>query len=187
MVKELLNPTELNEKLVAMAQYLATTIGDPDRAAIIGIRTRGAVLAQRLHKILALESKWTVPLGILDITLYRDDLSQLASHPLVRKTHLDFDVTGRTVLLIDDVIHTGRTIRCAIDEIIDFGRPKAIRLAVLVDRAGREYPIQPDYAAMLAEATPDEVVRVCLNEVDGEEKVVLIPAPPAPPPPTAIG
>lgn len=177
MGEQLMSAEELKSNLAAMAQSLAAMITDPAEAVILGIRTRGALIAQRIHKILALEREWMLPVGILDITLYRDDLSQLASHPLVRKTQLDFDVTGKMILLIDDVIYTGRTIRSAIDEIIDFGRPKAIRLAVLVDRGGREYPIQPDIAALTVQTTTQQTVKVFLNEIDGEEKVVLTQRP----------
>ena len=181
MVELLLEARQLNEKIHAMASAMADLVDSPDSAAIIGIRTRGAILAQRIHKILALEREWMMPVGILDITLYRDDLSQLATHPLVRKTHLDFDVTGRTILLIDDVFYTGRTIRSAIDEIIDFGRPKAIRLGVLIERDGREYPIRPDYAALHVKTKPTQDVKVCLVEIDGDEKVILADKPPIPP------
>ena len=182
MDEQLMNATELKKSLSVMVEALAAMIVNPDETVIIGIRTRGALLAQRIHKILALEHEWNLPVGILDITLYRDDLSQLASHPLVRKTHLDFNVTGKLVLLIDDVIYTGRTIRSAIDEIIDFGRPRAIRLGALVDRGGREYPIQPDYTALTVKANDSQVVKVYLAEIDGEDKVVLAPRPPLPPP-----
>ena len=181
MGEQLMNAEELKKSLAVMAEAMSAMIGNPEEAAIIGIRTRGAVIAQRIHKILALEREWMLPVGILDITLYRDDLSQLASHPLVRKTQLDFDVTGKLILLIDDVIYTGRTIRSAIDEIIDFGRPKAIRLGVLVDRGGREYPIQPDYAALTVQTNADHVVKVMLNEIDSDEKVILTPRPILPP------
>ena len=177
MTDLLLNAQELKERIALMAEEVSRLVPDPDEAAIIGIRTRGAILAKRVHKILALEHEWNLPLGILDITLYRDDLSQLASHPLVHKTQLDFDVNNRTIILIDDVLYTGRTIRSAIDEIIDFGRPKAIRLAALVDRGGREYPIQADYAAMKMDIPSTRVVKVAMEEVDGEENVVVTDRP----------
>lgn len=183
MGEQLMSAEELKVSLARMAEALAAMITNPEEVAILGIRTRGALIAQRIHKILALEREWDLPVGILDITLYRDDLSQLASHPLVRRTQLDFNVTGKLILLIDDVIYTGRTIRSAIDEIIDFGRPKAIRLGVLVDRGGREYPIQPDYAALTVQTNADHVVKVYLNEVDGEDKVVLAQRPLLPPSP----
>ena len=113
--------------------------------AIVGIRTRGEFLAKRIAKKIEEVEGVQLPIGFLDITLYRDDLSQLASHPLVRKTSMDFDLTGRTILLIDDVIYTGRTIRAAMNELFDYGRPSAIQLAILVDRGGRQLPIQADF------------------------------------------
>jgi pyrimidine operon attenuation protein/uracil phosphoribosyltransferase len=180
MARELLNGAELHERLEEMAQTLAAMVDDPARAAIMGIRTRGGILAQRLQKILAERHGLDLPLGILDITLYRDDLSTLDTHPIVRKTHLDFDITGRLVLLVDDVLYTGRTVRSAMDAIVDFGRPRAIRLAVMVDRGGREYPIQPDYAALAVQTGEDETVRVYLEEVDGEEKIILTAQPTLP-------
>jgi pyrimidine operon attenuation protein/uracil phosphoribosyltransferase len=183
----LLDPTQLHAKLTDMAHALAEYVTDPEQAAIIGIRTRGALLAQRIHRIIALEREWNLPLGILDITLYRDDLSQLASFPLVRKTQLDFDITGRTILLIDDVIYTGRTIRSAIDEIIDFGRPSAIRLGILVDRGGREYPLQPDVAGLTIQAHDNQVVKVLLKEVDLDERVIVTQRPNLPPAGPDIG
>lgn len=181
MSEQLMSAEELKGHIAIMAQSLAAMVGNPEEAAIIGIRTRGALLAQRIHKILALEREWDLPVGILDITLYRDDLSQLASYPLVRKTQLDFNVNGKLILLVDDVLYTGRTIRSAIDEIVDFGRPKAIRLGVLVDRGGREYPIQADYAATTVHAASDQVVKVMLSEVDGDERVILTQRPNLPP------
>jgi pyrimidine operon attenuation protein/uracil phosphoribosyltransferase len=181
MAEKLLDAAGLKSRIATMARALAAMVTDPDATAMIGIRTRGALLAQRIHKIFTLEYEWAMPVGILDITLYRDDLSQLGAFPLVRKTHLDFDLTGRLILLIDDVLYTGRTVRSALDEIVDFGRPQAVRLAVLVDRGGREYPIQPDYAALTVQTDPSHVVKVCLNEVDGEEKVLLAPRPFLPP------
>ncbi|MCL5271724.1 MAG: bifunctional pyr operon transcriptional regulator/uracil phosphoribosyltransferase PyrR [bacterium] len=181
MSNQLLDAIQLRTKLTEMANAMANLVADPEQAAIIGIRTRGALIAQRIHKIIAVEHEWNLPLGILDITLYRDDLSQLASFPLVRKTQLDFDVTGRTIILIDDVIYTGRTIRSAIDEIIDFGRPRAIRLGVLVDRGGREYPIQPDYAALTVKSASTQVVKVLLKEIDLDERVIVTDSPPTPP------
>jgi pyrimidine operon attenuation protein/uracil phosphoribosyltransferase len=173
MTTQLLDAGQLAAKIEEMAESLTGLADGPEGAAILGIRTRGAVLAERLHKLLAERHGWHLPLGILDITLYRDDLSQLAVNPLVRKTHLNFDIDGKTILLIDDVLYTGRTIRSAIDEIIDFGRPKAIRLAVLVDRGGREFPIQPDACPYTIPVAEDEVVKVCLTESDGSEQILL--------------
>ena len=173
MARDLLNSEELHAKLGEIAVGIKALAGTPQDAVLLGIRTRGAVMAERLHRILRDDHGWDVPLGILDITLYRDDLSQLAINPLVRRTEFPFDVEGKTVLLIDDVLYTGRTIRSAIDEIIDFGRPKAIRLCVLVDRGGREFPIQADCCPLTVEVAEDEVVKVMLQECDGAEKVIV--------------
>ena len=152
----LLDAPSLAEKIRVLADGLAAFVDDPERTAIIGIMTRGATLAQRVHDILLQEKRWDLPVGLLDITLYRDDPSQLASHPLVRKTDLDFDVENRTILLIDDVLYTGRTIRSALDQIVDFGRPRAVKLGVLVDRGLREYPIQADVAVLSVPTTEEQ-------------------------------
>jgi pyrimidine operon attenuation protein/uracil phosphoribosyltransferase len=172
--QELMTGEALGLRLAAMADALAALAGEnPDGIALIGIQRRGALVARRLQGLLAERRGWRLPLGILDITLYRDDLSQLAANPLVRKTQLDFDVTGRTILLVDDVIYTGRTARCALTEILDFGRPRAIRLAVLVDRGGRELPIQPEWAALRLEIPESQVVKVMMTELDGQDRVIL--------------
>jgi pyrimidine operon attenuation protein/uracil phosphoribosyltransferase len=172
--QSLMTGEALSLQIAAMADGLAALAGEnPEGIALIGILRRGALLARRLQGLLAERRGWRLPLGILDITLYRDDLSQLAANPLVRKTQLDFDVTGRTILLVDDVIYTGRTIRCALSEILDFGRPRAIRLAVLVDRGGRELPIQPEWAALRMEIPESQVVKVMLTELDGRDQVIL--------------
>lgn len=172
-VQVLLDAAGLAGKIDALAQGMADLIDDPDRTVIIGIRRRGVTLGQRIQQSLALSRGWKLPFGILDITLYRDDLSKLSEHPRVGKTEIDFDIEEKTVLLVDDVLYTGRTIRSALDELVDFGRPRAIRLAVLVDRGHREYPIQPDFAALRLETTPSQVVKVCFTEDDGHEEVVL--------------
>lgn len=169
----LLDAPSLSEKIRALADGLAAFVDDPERTAIIGIMTRGSTLAQRVHDILLQEKQWDLPVGLLDITLYRDDPSQLAAHPLVRKTDLDFDVEDRTILLIDDVLYTGRTIRSALDQIVDFGRPRAVKLGVLVDRGLREYPIQADVAALSVPTTEEQSVKVYLEEDDGRNEVIL--------------
>lgn len=169
----LLNAAGMADKVAALAEAMAVLAGDPAQAAVVGIKSRGAILAKRIQAHLARTRDWRIPCGAIDINLYRDDLSQLAAHPLVRGTEISFDVDGRTILLIDDVLYTGRTIRSAIDEIIDFGRPRAIRLGVLVDRGWREYPIQADFAAMTVETAANQVVKVCMEEKDGRDEVLL--------------
>jgi pyrimidine operon attenuation protein/uracil phosphoribosyltransferase len=143
---------------------------------VVGIRTRGDVLADRLAPLLAAAGHAGVGRGVLDITLYRDDLSEIGPRPLVRPTKIDGDLTGRTLVLVDDVIFTGRTVRAALDAIADFGRPRAVRLAVLVDRGGRELPIQPDHVALVERHVPiTHQVKVRLAERDGVDEVTIEP------------
>jgi pyrimidine operon attenuation protein/uracil phosphoribosyltransferase len=140
--------------------------------SLIGIRTRGIYLANRIqNKIKGIEGTM-LPLGVLDITMYRDDLSKMKS-PEVKKTDIPFDVNNMTVILVDDVMHTGRTTRAAIDAIMDLGRPKKIQLAVLIDRGGRELPIHPDYAGLVYSVHLKEEVLVKLHEIDGKDEVVV--------------
>lgn len=140
---------------------------------IVGIRNRGAYLAQRLAGAIEEIEKSKVPVGILDITLYRDDLTTIAHKPIVRETKIEFDITDKKIILVDDVLYTGRTIRCALDELIDFGRPAKIQLAVLVDRGHRELPVRADYVGKNIPTSLDEVVQVRLSETDGCDEVVI--------------
>jgi pyrimidine operon attenuation protein/uracil phosphoribosyltransferase len=139
--------------------------------AVIGIRSRGEILAQRLSKQLGKD----VPYGTLDITLYRDDLNSPQGHsqPQVRTTEIGFDIDDKLIILVDDVLYTGRSTRAAMDALIDLGRPKAIKLAVLVDRIGREFPIQADYAGCKTDVAPGKSVQVNLVESDGKDEVVV--------------
>jgi pyrimidine operon attenuation protein/uracil phosphoribosyltransferase len=143
------------------------------KVAFVGIRTRGAFLADRLKKEVRAVSGVDVSLGILDITLYRDDLSEKGVQAIVQTTEIDFDVTGAELFLIDDVLFSGRTVRAAMDALIDFGRPKYIKLCVLVERGYRELPLQPDFVGFSIETEYTDKVLVRLSEVDGEDKVVL--------------
>ncbi|MHB8156275.1 MAG: bifunctional pyr operon transcriptional regulator/uracil phosphoribosyltransferase PyrR [Desulfocucumaceae bacterium] len=144
-----------------------------ENLALIGIRSRGVPLAGRLaERIRQIEGK-EVPVGMLDITLYRDDLSTLSTQPQVRKTEVHFPVEGKTIVLVDDVMFTGRTIRAALDAIIDLGRPRLIQLAVLVDRGHRELPIRADYVGKNLPTSKKELVAVLLDETDGDEKVTI--------------
>lgn len=142
--------------------------------AIIGICTRGAFLAQRIAGLITKVGGEAPPVGLLDITLYRDDLSSIAQQPVVHKTEIDFDIQDKKVILIDDVLFTGRTVRAALDEIIDFGRPKFIQLAVLVDRGHRELPIRADYVGKNIPTAANEVVEVRLSESEGRDEVVVL-------------
>jgi pyrimidine operon attenuation protein/uracil phosphoribosyltransferase len=145
-----------------------------EKLALLGIRTRGVPLAQRiLEKIEEIEGV-RLPLGILDITLYRDDLSTIAKLPIVNGTQIDFDINDKKLVLIDDVLYTGRTVRAALDAIVDIGRPSAIQLMVLVDRGHRELPIRADYVGKNVPTSRKEIVKVNLKEVDGENSVLIV-------------
>ncbi|MCK4422585.1 MAG: bifunctional pyr operon transcriptional regulator/uracil phosphoribosyltransferase PyrR [Candidatus Omnitrophica bacterium] len=141
--------------------------------ALVGIKTRGAYLAERIAVKIKEIAGLDAALGALDITLYRDDLSSVATQPVVHGTEINFDITGRNIILVDDVFYTGRTIRCALSELIDFGRPKCIQLAVLIDRGHRELPIRADYVGKNIPTSKSENVDVKLTEVDGIDSVVL--------------
>lgn len=140
---------------------------------LVGIRTRGVPLAERVADEIEKIERMRPPVGVLDITLYRDDLSTMAYQPVVRPTEMPVDIGGRTIILVDDVLFTGRTIRSALDALIDMGRPRSIQLAVLVDRGHRELPIRADYVGKNVPTAAREIVSVLLSELDGEEKVVL--------------
>ncbi|OIO35132.1 MAG: bifunctional pyr operon transcriptional regulator/uracil phosphoribosyltransferase [Candidatus Omnitrophica bacterium CG1_02_44_16] len=141
---------------------------------IVGIRTRGAHLAFRLSELMEKIERHKPPVGVLDITLYRDDLSSIAQQPVVHKTEIDFDIQNKKVILVDDVLYTGRTVRAALDELIDFGRPLFIQLAVLVDRGHRELPIRADYVGKNIPTSPKETVQVRLEESEGIDEVAVM-------------
>jgi pyrimidine operon attenuation protein/uracil phosphoribosyltransferase len=154
-----------------------------DRAAtglaIVGIHRRGAVLARRLHALVCELTEQTVPLGLVDISFYRDDLAlrpQGRVSPVVHATELAFPVEGRTIVIVDDVLYTGRTVRAAIDELFDYGRPARVQLAVLVDRGHRELPIRPDYVGKNIPTAQEQRVNVRVEEIDGYEEVAIVPA-----------
>jgi len=146
---------------------------DIENLALVGIRRRGVELAARLQNILQKKTA-IIPLGILDITLYRDDLSAVAKQPVVRETQIQFDLDGKDILLVDDVLFTGRTIRAALSELVDFGRPRSIKLLTLIDRGHRELPIQPDFTGKDIRTEKNQSIEVRLKELDGEDKVLLI-------------
>lgn len=141
--------------------------------ALIGIKRRGDFIAQRLARLIKEHEGRTVPIGALDITLYRDDLQLVSETPIIESTDITFDINKKTIVLVDDVLYTGRTIRAAMEELFNFGRPKAIQLAVLVDRGMRELPIQADYVGKYTPTARDEIVDVHISEVDGEDCVLL--------------
>ncbi|MDP8212839.1 MAG: bifunctional pyr operon transcriptional regulator/uracil phosphoribosyltransferase PyrR [Candidatus Zapsychrus exili] len=141
---------------------------------LIGIRTRGAVLAERINECIKQIEGAALPLGILDITLYRDDLTLVSTQPIVHETLINFDIADKKIVLVDDVLFTGRTIRAALDALIDFGRPSSIQLAVLVDRGHRELPIRADYVGKNIPTSIDENVNVVLEETDKEQDQVIV-------------
>jgi len=142
--------------------------------AIVGIRTRGVYLADRIVDNISEIESVNIPSGALDITLYRDDFTLIAEQPLVKETELNFNINGKLIIIVDDVLFTGRTIRCAMDALIDFGRPRAIQLAVLIDRGHRELPIRADYVGKNIPTSLDESIEVRLKEIDGKDEVVAL-------------
>ena len=170
--KVLMEAAEVDQALSRIAEEILER-GAVKELALVGIRTRGVPLARRLAARIESLSGSEVQVGVLDITLYRDDLTDIASQPVVRDTVLPFPVRGRRIVLVDDVLFTGRTVRAAIDQLIDFGRPKRIELMVLVDRGWRELPIAPDYVGTIIETTRRQKVDVRLEESDGRDEVVL--------------
>ncbi|MBP7936590.1 MAG: bifunctional pyr operon transcriptional regulator/uracil phosphoribosyltransferase PyrR [Phycisphaerae bacterium] len=166
----LLNAEGIGELVGQLAQAVFDSLPRQVPVGIIGIRRRGEVLAKRLAHELAFRGAQGVAIGSLDITLYRDDLAELGPQAIVRQTEIDFDIDGRYIVLVDDVLFTGRSVRAALDALIDLGRPKAIRLAVLVDRPGRELPIQADFVGLTVKQ-PGVSVTVLLTESDGVEEV----------------
>jgi pyrimidine operon attenuation protein / uracil phosphoribosyltransferase len=169
---------ELNQTLERLTDEIMAKHRDQDALVLVGIRTGGAFLAQRLAAIIARRTSRAVRVGVLDITLYRDDWTQLSHKPLVGKTELPGSIDDQEVVLVDDVLFTGRTIRAALDALIDYGRPRRIELAVLVDRGGRELPIQPDYVGRVLELPPGQRVNVYLSEMGRADEVAIESGPP---------
>ncbi len=164
---------DLRRAITRIAHEILERNSGTDNLAIIGIQTRGAHLARRIAEAIASIEGTGVPVGVLDITLYRDDLQTIAEQPVVNESDIPFDVQGRTIVLVDDVLYTGRTVRAALDEIIDFGRPKAVHLAVIVDRGHRELPIRADYVGKNVPTSATEIVAVRMTEKDGADEVLI--------------
>jgi pyrimidine operon attenuation protein/uracil phosphoribosyltransferase len=174
--KVVLDEDDVRRTLVRIAHEIVENIektGDPERLAIVGIHTRGAILARRLHALLTDLLDRDVPLGAIDIAFYRDDLGRRPDAPVVGETELGFDLDGRTVVLVDDVLYTGRTVRAAIDALFDYGRPARVQLAVLADRGHRELPIRPDYVGKNLPTSRRERVHVHVDELDEGDEVVI--------------
>jgi pyrimidine operon attenuation protein/uracil phosphoribosyltransferase len=169
----LLDSAEIRRIITRIAHEILERNKGAGRVVLIGIAARGDDLARRLAREIARIEDTEVPVGALDITFYRDDIGMRAEAPEVHETRIDFDITDSTVVLVDDVLFTGRTIRAAMDALVDFGRPEAIQLAVLVDRGHRELPIRADYVGKNVPTRKDEEVQVRIAEVDGEDSVVV--------------
>jgi pyrimidine operon attenuation protein / uracil phosphoribosyltransferase len=171
---ELMDAARMARTLSRIAHEIVERHPDMKGLALVGVRSRGVPLARRLARLLG-EAQGAPPLlGALDITLYRDDFTTIAAQPVTKGTDIPFSIDGRTVVLVDDVLFTGRTVRAALDQLIDFGRPARIELAVLVDRGHRELPIRADYAGKTLTTARDEVVQVMLSEEDGRDAVLLL-------------
>ncbi len=175
-MKVLLDAGQIDRTIDHLADGIVERTSPDNEPAIIGIRSRGEILAERLANRLSQRLGRAISCGTLDITLYRDDLNAPhgGSQPFVRTTEIGFDIDGKTIILVDDVLYTGRSTRAAMDALIDLGRPKAIRLAVLVERAGREFPIQADYTGFEAEVGPEQSVQVNFVESDGKDEVIVV-------------
>src|SRR5207253_1986397 len=170
-----LDADRISRTLTRIAHEILERNRGVDELALVGIRTRGVPIAKRLARAIRDINRHDVPTGALDITLYRDDLMRHAvgPQPLIRKTEIPFSIDDKKILLVDDVLYTGRTIRAALDALIDFGRPKAIQLVVLVDRGHRELPIKADYVGKNVPTSPTQSVQVRLTEVDGRDEVEI--------------
>ncbi|HVP51584.1 MAG TPA: bifunctional pyr operon transcriptional regulator/uracil phosphoribosyltransferase PyrR [Terriglobales bacterium] len=165
--------SEIQRTLVRLAHELVEKNNGVDGLALVGIRRRGVPLAQRIAKVINQIEHTQIPVGSLDITLYRDDLSTVGPKPLVQKSDLEFSVAGKNVVLVDDVLYTGRTVRAALDALFDHGRPARVQLLVLIDRGHRELPIEAAFVGRKVQTTDQQIVEVKLKEVDNLEKVQL--------------
>ncbi len=172
--RQLLSAEELGRTLQRMAHEIAEKSGGAKDLALVGVRRRGVPLSQRLAKSIKSFAHVDVPVGTLDITLYRDDLSTVGAQPVVQSTDIDFPVDNRDLVIVDDVLYTGRTIRAAMNGLFDLGRPRRIRLCVLIDRGHRELPIEASFIGKTVQTSETEIVEVRLQETDGEERVMLI-------------
>ncbi len=171
---QLMSASEIDRTLVRLAHEVLEKADDLNSLAFIGIRRRGVPIAQRLSaKIEAIEGH-KIPVGILDINLYRDDLSTVGATPIVNKTEIQFDVAGKDIILVDDVLYTGRTIRAALDALFDHGRPARVQLLCLIDRGHRELPIAAQFVGRMVQTTQREIIEVKFSEIDQTEKVLLV-------------
>ena len=171
---QLMSASEIDRTLVRLAHEILERTKDLDKLVFIGIRRRGVPLAQRLSRKIESLEKRTIPVGILDINLYRDDLSTVDIKPVVSSTEIPFSVEGKDIILMDDVLYTGRTIRAALDALFDHGRPARIQLLVLIDRGHRELPIEARFIGRTVQTSDEEIIEVKFQEIDAIEKVLLV-------------
>jgi pyrimidine operon attenuation protein / uracil phosphoribosyltransferase len=172
--RQILSAEEIGRTLQRLAHEIVEKSNGTKDLALIGVRRRGVPLADRLAKLIGDVAQVTVPVGTLDISLYRDDLSTISTHPVLESTHIEFPVDGRDLVIVDDVLYSGRTVRAAMNGLFDLGRPKRIRLCVLIDRGHRELPIEATFVGRKVQTGDQELVEVRLRESDGEERVVLM-------------
>ena len=171
---QIMSASEIDRTIVRLAHEIVEKNNGADNLGLIGIMRRGVPLAQRLAKILGRIEKSEVPVGTLDITLYRDDLSTIGHRPEVRKSTMEFDIQDKNIILVDDVLYTGRTTRAALDALFDHGRPRRVQLLVLIDRGHRELPIEAGFIGRKVHTTDHEIIEVKLQETDGAEKVLMV-------------
>ena len=171
---ELMSASEIERTLVRLAHEIVERNGGVDGLGFVGIRRRGVPLAQRLGKLVERIERKSVPVGTLDISFYRDDLSTVGPKPVVQKSDIGFPIHDKNIILVDDVLFTGRTIRAALDAVFDHGRPSRVRLCVLIDRGHRELPIAASFIGRAVQTTMKEVIEVKLTEIDNSEKVLLM-------------
>jgi pyrimidine operon attenuation protein/uracil phosphoribosyltransferase len=171
---QLMSASEIERTLVRLVHEIIEKNDGATDLGLVGIKRRGVFLAQRLGEMIQRIEKVPVPVGTLDITLYRDDLSTVGTKPVVQKTDMEFSITGKSIVLLDDVLYTGRTIRAALDALFRQGRPKRVQLCVLIDRGHRELPIEATFVGRKVQTTSREIIEVKLRELDNAEKVLLV-------------
>ena len=172
-MKEILDASALDRALRRLAHEVAEKNDGLDGVVLVGIRTRGVCVAKRIQNYIAASEGVTLPLGILDITLYRDDLTTLSEQPIVHSTRMPGDIAGKHIFLVDDVLFTGRTVRAALEALVDLGRPQIVQLAVIIDRGHRELPIHADICGKNVPTSKNEVIEVKVEELDGKDEVVI--------------